>query len=77
VRRSVVRLKTPRLKLEPLKYHELCKEVLKRDNWRCQNCGSMQQLQVHHKELRSQGGHDAEENLMILCAGCHRCIHKK
>ena len=67
--------KNPRLQLEPLEYQKLCQEVLKRDNWRCQNCGSMQQLQIHHKQFRSHAGHDSEDNLVTLCSDCHAKSH--
>jgi 5-methylcytosine-specific restriction endonuclease McrA len=62
----------PRLRLEPEAYRELSREVLARDGWRCQDCGTAQHLQVHHLRSRSRLGDDAEENLITLCAGCHR-----
>ncbi len=30
------------------------KRVLERDEWRCQKCGSLENLQVHHKIKRSR-----------------------
>ena len=67
--------KQPRLRLDPKLYQQLRKEVLRRDGWRCQVCGSRQNLQVHHKQLRSQQGSDDELNLITLCAGCHERLH--
>jgi len=67
--------KHPRLRLERRSYQELCRRVLKRDNWRCQVCGSSQNLQVHHKQLRSQQGSDEDSNLITLCASCHEGLH--
>jgi len=55
--------------------HELRMEILGRDNWRCQICGSMQNLHVHHVIFRSQGGTDREPNLITLCAECHSRVH--
>ena len=72
---SRIRPKRPRLRLDADAYHELCLQVLGRDNWRCQSCGAMQQLQVHHQQFRSQAGDDAEENLITLCDDCHRMVH--
>jgi 5-methylcytosine-specific restriction endonuclease McrA len=69
--------KTPRLRLDANSYHELHRQVLERDGWRCQVCGSMQQLQVHHLKYRSQLGGDEEQNLITLCAGCHEQAHRK
>jgi len=72
-----IHAKTPRLRLDENSYRELHRQVLERDSWRCQNCGSMQHLQVHHLELRSQSGSDVEQNLITLCTECHARIHQK
>ena len=71
-----IRDKTPRLTLDATSYHELHRQVLERDGWRCQICGSMQHLQVHHLTLRSQSGSDEEQNLITLCADCHERMHR-
>jgi 5-methylcytosine-specific restriction endonuclease McrA len=71
-----IRAKTPRLRLDPNDYRELHRQVLERDDWRCQVCGSMQQLQVHHLEFRSHSGGDEEQNLITLCGGCHAQRHR-
>ena len=71
-----VRDKTPRLRLDAENYRQLHRQVLERDRWRCQACGSMQHLQVHHLKLRSQSGSDVEQNLITLCAPCHEQIHR-
>jgi 5-methylcytosine-specific restriction endonuclease McrA len=47
------------------------KRVLERDGWRCQKCGSLENLQVHHQIKRSQQGDDALANLVTLCAYHH------
>ena len=67
-------------KVEPIKlsrqvYRRLMKRVLERDGWRCQKCGSLENLQVHHKIKRSQQGGDALANLVTLCAHCHMAEH--
>jgi 5-methylcytosine-specific restriction endonuclease McrA len=67
--------KRPRLRLDPEPFEQLRKQILRRDGWQCQVCGSRQNLQVHHKQLRSQQGDDDESNLIILCAGCHEKVH--
>ena len=69
--------KTSRLRLDPTSYRELHRQVLERDNWRCQACGSMRHLQVHHLRLRSQSCGDVEQNLITLCAECHAQTHQK
>jgi 5-methylcytosine-specific restriction endonuclease McrA len=72
---TAIRPKKPRLKLDPESYRELHRQVLQRDGWRCQMCGSMQRLQVHHVQFRSHSGGDLEENLITLCAECHKNVH--
>jgi len=64
-----------RMRLDRCSYAILHRRVLRRDGWRCQFCGSMRDLQVHHIQLRSLLGDDAEENLITLCARCHRHAH--
>jgi 5-methylcytosine-specific restriction endonuclease McrA len=71
-----IRPKQPRLWLGPELYEQLCREVLQRDGWRCQSCGSLKDLQVHHQESRSESGDDSEQNLIILCSECHSTLHK-
>jgi 5-methylcytosine-specific restriction endonuclease McrA len=67
--------KRPRLRLDSESYERLREQVLRRDGWRCQCCGSRLNLEMHHKEFRSQGGDDSEGNLITLCAACHSLIH--
>ena len=75
MRKSTMRPKSPRLQLDALHYQKLCQEVLQRDGWKCQNCGSMKHLQIHHQEFRSHGGSDSEKNLITLCDSCHGGLH--
>ena len=70
-----LRQKQPRLKLGRQEYDMMRERVLRRDSWRCQECGSMQNLHVHHMKRRSQLGGDEMNNLITLCADCHRKCH--
>ena len=72
-----LRPKKPRLRLKPKGYHQLRRHVLERDGWRCQRCGGLNQLQVHHVKRRSALGDDTAENLVALCPACHQAIHTK
>jgi len=65
----------PRLRLDRAAYAELHREVLIRDAWRCQLCGRPEKLEVHHIQSRSKLGDDTYENLITLCAECHRAAH--
>ena len=68
--------KSTRVKLDPKGYAALHRQVLARDNWRCQVCGSMRNLEVHHIQFRSHSGPDSEQNLITLCANCHIGYHQ-
>ncbi len=69
--------KEPRRKLDLQHYSALHLQILERDSWRCQACGNMQFLEVHHIQFRSHSGPDAEQNLITLCASCHDKLHKQ
>ena len=49
--------------------------VLRRDGYRCTQCGAATNLHVHHRIPRHLGGPDAPWNLVTLCAGCHAAYH--
>ncbi len=60
-------------------------QILKRDNYKCCNCGSLNGLEVHHRQyhrLKSIGDFRKpwaypDNNLVTLCAQCHQIGHKK
>ena len=68
-------MRVPRLKLDLEEYILLRNRVLERDSWRCQDCSSSKDLQVHHLKKRSQLGDDVQENMITLCASCHNLRH--
>jgi 5-methylcytosine-specific restriction endonuclease McrA len=68
--------KKPPLRVAADAYRKLRRQILQRDGWRCQNCGSLRQLEVHHLQPRGRSGEDREENLVTLCAACHRQGHE-
>jgi len=71
-----IRPKMPRVRLDAVNYEELRQQVLRRDGWRCQSCGAMSNLEVHHIKFRSQSGDDADLNLITLCCACHIQMHR-
>lgn len=58
----------PSRKLNP----DLRAEVLQRDGGVCRRCGSNNMVELHHINYRSQGGPDANWNLIALCDPCHK-----
>jgi len=71
----MIRSKAARLRLDAMQYETLRQQILRRDGWRCQSCGVMSNLEVHHREFRSHSGADSEENLITLCVACHAAVH--
>jgi len=65
-----------RVRLDPESYEALRQRVLRRDGWRCQSCGTMSNLEVHHKQFRSHSGDDSKENLVTVCYACHSGLHR-
>ena len=47
------------------------RNVLRRDNNRCQYCGSRDRLTLDHVLPRSRGGTDSWENLVAACVPCN------
>ena len=68
--------KRPRIQATPRRYAALRRVVLERDGWRCQHCGSLRNLDVHHVKRRSALGDDAEANLITVCRDCHQILHR-
>jgi 5-methylcytosine-specific restriction endonuclease McrA/DNA-directed RNA polymerase subunit RPC12/RpoP len=51
--------------------------VLKRDNYKCQKCDSINSLHIHHIDLsgQSENPNNSLDNLIVLCNICHRKTH--
>jgi len=56
----------------------LRRAVLLRDQHHCQvpGCNNVTWLDVHHVQLRSEGGRHTMENLICVCSGHHRAAHR-
>lgn len=50
------------------------RNVMHRDNYRCQYCGKRSDLTIDHVVPRSKGGKDTWENVVVACLRCN--IHK-
>jgi hypothetical protein len=69
--------KSTPLRLDSASFKSLRQQVLRRDSWRCQLCGTMSNLEVHHKQFRSHSRDDSKENLIAVCAACHDALHRE
>jgi 5-methylcytosine-specific restriction endonuclease McrA len=74
--KRMMREMRPRLRLAPEEYEKLSVEILKRDSWKCQDCGLAPDLEVRHITARSRLGDDCERNLITLCSCCLRYRHR-
>ena len=56
----------------------LRRAVLHRDRHRCRipGCRNAIYLDVHHIQLRSEGGPNTSDNLITVCAAHHRALHR-
>jgi 5-methylcytosine-specific restriction endonuclease McrA len=54
---------------------EVSRLVFTRDGWQCRHCKDRNGLHAHHVIYRSEGGSDTMDNLITLCAQCHRAHH--
>ena len=67
----------------PSDWNSRRKEVYRRDDYLCQNCGSKggsdgeAELHAHHIVPKSRGGTHELSNLQTVCSRCHNAIHGK
>jgi len=61
--------------LNSAKWKNKRQQVLNRDNYACQSCGSIA-TEVHHLHYRNFGNEPLDE-LISLCRECHEKIHEK
>ena len=62
--------------LKSFTWQEKRTERLKIDGFKCANCGSTRQLQVHHIHYPNHlGTENVYTDLITLCADCHAYIH--
>ena len=47
------------------------KNILRRDGFTCQYCGSREKLTVDHVQPKSRGGRDTWKNLVAACTSCN------
>lgn len=58
-------------------WKQLVKLILKRDNYICQNCGTNENLHVHHIIPYRLIHDDNPKNLLALCRRCHALFDNK
>lgn len=58
-------------------WRKIRKEVLVRDDYRCQICNSNKELQVHHLHYENNLENTKHYQLITVCSKCHKQLHKK
>jgi RNA-directed DNA polymerase len=53
-------------------WDEARRQALERDGYRCVQCGSTKDCDVHHIQARKDGGSHDLDNLITLCKECHQ-----
>ena len=55
----------------------LSKQRMKIDGWKCCECKSAENLQVHHIHYPLVWGEESIDDLRTLCDECHKNLHAK
>jgi hypothetical protein len=65
------------VRLEGKALADLVKRIYERDGGCCVRCGMgvPEGTKPHHEPFKSQGGQDIEEDMFLLCGGCHQMRH--
>jgi hypothetical protein len=60
----------------PQHWHDIRKEALERDCWRCVACNDADRftLEVHHRDY-TRWGRERLEDVYTLCCACHETFH--
>jgi 5-methylcytosine-specific restriction endonuclease McrA len=72
------------IRLRGAEYTRFKQDIFRRDGWRCRNpeCGDpyawepVNEITLHHKIKRSQGGSDTGDNCFSICLKCHDLIEE-
>lgn len=59
----------------PIPWKELREEILRRDGYKCNVCGGVDCLEVHHVVPCMNCGMNNPSNLITLCRSCHKRAH--
>ena len=49
-------------------------EMIRKAGYRCQQCGSIGRLQVHHNAYNRLGA-ELDSDLLVVCEKCHKNLH--
>ena len=76
VAREIKKPRLPPLLSIPGKGPYWRRATIRRDQHRCRECGSKEDITVHHLKKRSDGGVNHPVNLVTLCQSCHNLTHR-
>lgn len=64
---------------EKIVHNLFIEEVMERDDFKCQKCGTPKNLTIHHKEFVRDNPSKIydKDNCITLCRKCHTKLHQK
>jgi hypothetical protein len=54
---------------------EIRPQALARADYRCEHCGDVDELEVHHMDMDPTN--NVADNLIVLCDSCHAEVHRQ
>jgi len=58
------------------KWQKIRLRALDNRGHKCEKCGSLKKLHVHHLNYKGFGGNEQDNDLQILCRSCHMRVHR-
>ena len=69
------------VKMREYAYKHFRNELLKKAQYRCQNCNKKGNLHLHHKEYtqhnKKEFRNEDIKKIVVLCPKCHRLLHER
>ena len=50
--------------------------IVRKRGYKCELCGHIRNIQLHHKNYDHKLGYEREEDLILLCDRCHKVSHQ-
>ena len=54
---------------------DLKRELITKRGEKCEICGSVEHIELHHINPISEGGANSRSNSMLVCSKCHQKLH--
>lgn len=64
-------------KKQKVTWEDVRQKVFEKYGHKCVRCGSIEQIEVHHKIPLKDGGTNDIDNLIPICRSCHQNVHNR